>query len=318
MWKENRNLVQQDMSHPKSALFYIAELSDLVDDVIAKLLSSQNQQGEVTNLNMTMKEYGLEAIATMFLSKKVGILAGSAEGRELTDKVVRFVNIYLATLMIPPALRKISPQYKEFVEIQRFMYTFCQQHIRPALQAVRDGQLKGTIIAKLVDRCGKDSNVPIVVAVDSMGAGMDTTGNTSAFLIYDLATNPDKQELLYREICEVVGKTGQMTEKKLVKMRYLKACVNESLRLNPIISATTRTTQVDMVLGGYQIPKGTFLNLHNAVHTNNEKYFSEPETFKPERWIRGNHIRTRSPIEAMEVLPPPLPLYEIMTEHPTN
>ena len=62
-----------------------------------------------------------------------------------------------------------------------------------------------TIIAKLFRKCGKDSPIPVVMAIDMMMAGIDTTGSTATFLLYHLATHQDKQELLYREICQTIG-----------------------------------------------------------------------------------------------------------------
>ena len=55
-----------------------------------------------------------------------------------------------------------------------------------------------------------------------MSAGIDTTAHTATFLLYHLATNPDKQEILYKEICDVIGREGKMTEAKLTDMKYLK------------------------------------------------------------------------------------------------
>ena len=36
-----------------------------------------------------------------------------------------------------------------------------------------------TIIAKLVARCGKDSPIPLIMGLDSILAGIDTTGTVS-------------------------------------------------------------------------------------------------------------------------------------------
>ena len=63
---------------------------------------------------------------------------------------------------------------------------------------------------------------------------MDTTGTTAAFLLLDLARNKEKQEILYREICEHAE--GEITEPGLAKMKYLKAW--------------------DTTIGGYEVPKG--------------------------------------------------------------
>ena len=48
---------------------------------------------------------------------------------------------------------------------------------------------------------------------------MDTTAHTAAFLMYNLACHPEKQDILYQEISSVVGK-GNVTEAHLAKMRY--------------------------------------------------------------------------------------------------
>ena len=46
--------------------------------------------------------------------------------------------------------------------------------------------------------------------------GIDSTASTAAFLVHHLAANPDKQEKLFEEICNVIGPTGKVDEKALV------------------------------------------------------------------------------------------------------
>ena len=58
-------------------------------------------------------------------------------------------------------------------------------------------------MAKMIERCGPDSGIPVVMANDALFAGIDTTGNTASFLLYHLATHPEKQENLYQEILKV-------------------------------------------------------------------------------------------------------------------
>ena len=52
-----------------------------------------------------------------------------------------------------------------------------------------------------------------------------------SFLFYYLAKNPEKQEILRKEVLSVVGPRGApVTVAALNELRYLKACVKESLR----------------------------------------------------------------------------------------
>ena len=90
---------------------------------------------------------------------------------------------------------------------------------------------------------------------DAIMAGVDTTGTTAAFFLLDLAKNPDKQEILHKEIEDVIG-NAKITESSIKKMKYLKACLHECQRLNNATFGMSRTTQTDMVLEGYQVPRG--------------------------------------------------------------
>jgi hypothetical protein len=55
----------------------------------------------------------------------------------------------------------------------------------------------------------------------------------------------------------VVGPKGsQITPAALNEMHYLKACVKESLRLMPATLGNGRITEKNLVLSGYQVPKG--------------------------------------------------------------
>merc|ERR1711936_6809 len=126
------------------------------------------------------------------------------------------------------------------------------------------------------------------MAMDALNAGIDTTGNTATFMFYHLARHPEKQETLYEEIVNTIGKDGNMTAATLGKMKYLKACQQESQRMLPVAFGSARKTQEDMVLGGYEVPAGTSVLRWGHISSNSKENFTNPELFLPERWIRGH------------------------------
>ena len=69
------------------------------------------------------------------------------------------------------------------------------------------------------------------MAIDAISGGIHSTASTAAFLLYHLASNPDKQDLLYQEILATVGPTGRITEHAINKMSYLSRCLRESQSL---------------------------------------------------------------------------------------
>lgn len=75
--------------------------------------------------------------------------------------------------------------------------------------------------------------------------------------MYELAKNPDKQEKLQQELDRAFPDPNEpVTAGKLEELRYLRACIKEAMRVSPIIIGNQRMAVKDLVLCGYQIPKG--------------------------------------------------------------
>ena len=105
--------------------------------------------------------------------------------------------------------------------------------------------------------------------------------------IYELAKNPDKQEKLRQEILSF-GKY-ELTAQDIGQMRYFRACLQESFRLNPTIATMVRVLPNDSVIRGHRIPAGTMVMWSNAVIGKDPNLFPEPDKYNPERWIENKH-----------------------------
>ena len=98
-----------------------------------------------------------------------------------------------------------------------------------------------------------------------------------------MARNPEKQEKLRQEILSF-GKED-MTAQDIGQMRYFRACLQESFRMNPTIANMIRVLPHDTVIRGYNIPAGTMVTWFNSVIGNDPNLFPEPDKYIPERWI---------------------------------
>lgn len=107
-------------------------------------------------------------------------------------------------------------------------------------------------------------------------------------LLYFLGTNPTLQEELYQEIQSVCGPDNVVNEESLSKIPLLKAIVKESHRFYSIASSTTRCIDKEIVLDGYQIPKGTFVHIGLDVMSKSERYFKNAKQFNPKRWLNSD------------------------------
>lgn len=75
-----------------------------------------------------------------------------------------------------------------------------------------------------------------------------------------MAKYPAKQERLRNEIKGFLPKIDSPLEpESLNRIPYLKACLKESMRVQPVTEGNMRAAAKDIVLGGYQIPKHVWI-----------------------------------------------------------
>ncbi|CAG2103742.1 unnamed protein product, partial [Medioppia subpectinata] len=122
-------------------------------------------------------------------------------------------------------------------------------------------------------------------------AGYESTANTLSFATHELALNPDKQRILYEEVCARVGPDGQFNYQSLTtEMPYLDACIAETLRLHAPAVRLWRYANRDyeLVGTGITIKKGHRIEIPNHALHHCPEYFPEPLAFKPERFMPEN------------------------------
>lgn len=144
-----------------------------------------------------------------------------------------------------------------------------------------------SILEKLVKI---DKRAAVVVGIDNMIAGADTTSSGVVGTLYCLAKNQDKQDILREELRRILpNKDDPLTPEIMSNMPYLRAVIKEGIRLFPLALGLVRTTMQDMVLSGYRVPKGTYVFMGLQLATMNEKQFGQPKKFIPERWLKDNN-----------------------------
>lgn len=100
-----------------------------------------------------------------------------------------------------------------------------------------------------------DEAYALIMTMDSIIAGVDTTGSSFFNLLFNLAKNPDKQEILRQEIMKVLpNDDSTLSMENMKDMSYLRATIKESFRYTPIFN-NFRSAGKDIVLQGYKVPQ---------------------------------------------------------------
>ncbi|GAB0096595.1 Cytochrome P450 [Sergentomyia squamirostris] len=115
---------------------------------------------------------------------------------------------------------------------------------------------------------------------------VDATSSAIFSVLYCLARNPEKQEILRSEILKALPeRDSPLTKENVASLPYLRACIKEAMRLIPVVSGHVRITNQDLMLQGYRVPKGTEVYMNNEAIYKGAKYFKGPESYIPERWL---------------------------------
>lgn len=134
----------------------------------------------------------------------------------------------------------------------------------------------------------KTENNEDVVFTDGMTfffGSIHTTISNLTFCVYHLAKNEDKQRKLQAEIDTKLG-DKEINANTIKELKYLRACINEALRLTPPVSTSSRIdNENDITLpDGMVIPKKTPIITPLGLVLLHEDLWRNPQEFIPERF----------------------------------
>jgi cytochrome P450 len=110
--------------------------------------------------------------------------------------------------------------------------------------------------------------------VTVLGAGHETTATGLAWAMERLLRTP-----------RVLGKLRDSIAAG--EDDYLDATIRETLRARPVIFDVARKLKAPAQIGGYELPKGSFVMAAIAALHYREDLFPDPEEFRPERFLEG-------------------------------
>jgi cytochrome P450 len=134
-----------------------------------------------------------------------------------------------------------------------------------------------------------DTNLLIV-------AGSDTTSSTICAVFFFITRHPRVYAKLAKEVrgnfrsAEEIGSGRDL----MAKCEYLRAVIDETLRLSPAGPAELERTVLPggTMIAGEFYPEGVTVGISNWSLGRNEDLWGDANTFRPERWIVSDHPDT--------------------------
>ncbi|XP_057340783.1 probable cytochrome P450 49a1 [Microplitis mediator] len=310
-WYKFRSKVQQVMLQPRIVNLYVGAIEESSLDFIKRIDRIKNNYDEVPDdfLN-EINKWSLESIAKVALDLRLGCMDEDAnfETQQLIDAVhTFFTNVGILELKIPFWKLFNTPRYRDYVRALDTLLNFTIKYTQIAMEKskYKDKNRDLSLLERVLEiDDNKNGNLASVLALDLFLVGIDTTANAVGSILYQLASHPDKQSLLFDEINrELPHEDMKIKRKHLDNLKYLKACIKETLRMYPVVIGNGRCMTNDTVIKGYHIPKGVQVVFQHYVISNEEKYFKQSDKYFPERWINDDNNESRQCHHSFASLP---------------
>ncbi|MBD2300755.1 cytochrome P450 [Nostoc sp. FACHB-190] len=289
-WLRQRRLAQP-VFHQQQINSYGAVMVDYAEQMLKTW-----QDGEVKDIQAAMMRLTLDIVMKTLFDQNLQDTAAGSVGNALDETMNWFE--YQTAKDIMSALSEIGDikqntqemsaeemerRYQEAIALfDETIYAIIKQR-RASGATGKD--LLGMLMqvedaddgSRMTDKQLRDEAVTLILA------GHETTANALSWTFMQLAQNPDVREKLSAELKTVLnGRTPTLAD--LPQLTYTNWVIKESMRLYPPVTEISREATQDCEIGGYFIPKGTNLIVSQWAMHRDERYFSEPELFQPERW----------------------------------
>ncbi|KAI5920647.1 cytochrome P450 [Camillea tinctor] len=264
--------------------------------------------------------FSLDAIADIGLSERLGLLDQGHDRVEAQKMDGTLYEVNLRECLYPVArkqsllvwsydhyklldkLSNLIPYYRRMTEKGQHWDSIVLRRAALRLQRYYAGEkLDDFFQALMADKNGSPNNLEwgeIVAEINiMMNAGSVTTAIALANVLYQLLKNPDMLRRLQEELDTALEPDEVVAPYEKVKhLPFLRACLDESLRLwPPTPHGLPRITPPEgLTVMGQYVPGNTTVSISAMVAHRDEEAFPQADKFIPDRWLgeKGKELQT--------------------------
>ncbi|XP_073817034.1 cytochrome P450 CYP12A2-like [Musca autumnalis] len=298
-WGTFRSAVNPVLMQPKNVRLYFQKMSQVNRELMDRIRQIRDPQTlEVPNtFEEEINRWTLESVSVVALDKQLGLISTNRDNPTAKRMFQALTDFFTYSLEIEfkPSIWKYykTKTFEKLMQSLDEITDITKGYVEEAITRLEEERLNGvaeksdnekSVLEKLIKI---DKKIAMVMAMDMLMAGVDTTSTTFTGLLLCLAKNPEKQEKLREEVRRLLPhKDSEFNEAVFKNMPYLKACIKEALRVYPLAIGNAREPANDVVLSGYRVPKGTQISMISTSLLKDDNHYPRANEYLPERWLR--------------------------------
>jgi cytochrome P450 len=142
---------------------------------------------------------------------------------------------------------------------------------------------------QLIDNGTITPDEALSIAGGLLAGGVDTTGGVLSWRLLHVASHPEAQDRIYKEISKHLSSDGKLTEEAVAPANapFLYACMRESHRLANTNQLTPlKKFDQEITVHGIDLPAGSVVALDSYSTGVDPDLVDEPMEFKPQRFLK--------------------------------
>ncbi|KAI1174797.1 cytochrome P450 [Nemania sp. FL0916] len=292
--RQRRKVMSQAITEKSMREFEPVMLGQI--DIFLRRLLKSAKLGEPVNLSDCCQRLGIDIVGLLAFGYELKLL--TEDTYQIIPGSMAYVNSRINLYLQNPEMSFIEPLMKHVGVQARKKYVGVVQKMIQTRMA-KETHAQRDLYSFVHENIEGDPKQLVATEMwaDSMfflTAGGTTTATTMSSVFWYLVRNPEWQEKLVHEIRRTFKTASEIKSgPKLSSCKYLRAIIDESLRLSPPSLAIPWREQAyddpkkgePIIVDGHVIPPGTEVgvSLYSLMH--NEAYFPDPFAFKPDRWL---------------------------------
>lgn len=259
------------------------EIGDITENTLINLKS--NASFEVRS---AMKEISLKVILVFIFGNKKN--SNSKKIGQIISKIFDlfessfFASYLLIGKFVPSLFEKKIGVWNKYKQLQQELKILIKAEIVKDKGNNEKNLLSILTLAhdensqKMTDREIYDAIMTLIFA------GFETAAAATSWMLYWVHYIPGIKKRLSEEILKNNININPM---KVMRLSYLNAVCNETLRITPpAISAFARTVKQGLEIEGYYLEPGTNIDITIYLAHRRKSVYPEPDKFKPERFLQ--------------------------------